>query len=537
MSGGTLHYSVVINAAGTPTTLGTGTIISGYTHKYVPILIKRYDYYKYNIVIGNSVSDYIEPETFSTNSSPAPFSLETTIGSLDGEFDISSYFYAVNSTFSQGGIALGCKNMISAFRNFRKMKFGTSQNIDELNHRLGTMGGIFNYQSSYIFNDQEFNPANWTGNYAVFNDRLRLAESSVVQNNKYLMTNGEVEFKAKIVPIDGGNYCYFYFNFRGNDYLSSTTYYSFYFQFNPSTLQSIVSLFYTTGGNTYVLTSSALDIYKNQSGNFVNQVNNVYIDFQFDHTFKVVTSDQWLSLYIDGNMILSWQDNNNTDSINMWGGYFGFATGPNTTIFVNYVRSNSLWTQIEDLALNAGDDVEQTVRNLNATTRSWVYSDLFGRFRSRILNIGVLYIPIPDPSTYTYDNLLYSQSVDTSDKEYYNQVTVYGLNGISAVVRDSESIAVNGQVRDMTITDYKITTYQDAYSRAGYELNNANKFNNQNTPFYINNVGAEVFDVVTITNTGNNSSGVNDDFRVYNETIENGGAKGNYSIEIETGTL
>ena len=51
------------------------------------------------------------------------------------------------------------------------------------------------------------------------------------------------------------------------------------------------------------------------------------------------------------------------------------------------------------------------------------------------------------------------------------------------------------------------------------------------------NVGSEIFDAITITNTGNNSTNTNIVCRIYNQEFDNDGSNGRYSIQIEAGTL
>jgi hydrogenase maturation factor len=89
----------------------------------------------------------------------------------------------------------------------------------------------------------------------------------------------------------------------------------------------------------------------------------------------------------------------------------------------------------------------------------------------------------------------------------------------------------------MSITDYTITTYQDALVRAENELISNNSVAAQNNPNNPMNVGSEMFDVITLINTGNNSTSVNGNYRVFNQTFTLDGSKGQYSIQIETGDL
>jgi len=110
-------------------------------------------------------------------------------------------------------------------------------------------------------------------------------------------------------------------------------------------------------------------------------------------------------------------------------------------------------------------------------------------------------------------------------------------SGVIATYKDTSLIAALGQIRSVNITDYTITTYQDALTRAKNELISNNSLANQNTPSNPMNVGSEIFDVITIINNGNNSASLNGNFRIFNQTFTLDGSKGQYSVQIETGSL
>ena len=101
----------------------------------------------------------------------------------------------------------------------------------------------------------------------------------------------------------------------------------------------------------------------------------------------------------------------------------------------------------------------------------------------------------------------------------------------------TKSINNNSIVREEVITDYKITNYQDALTRAQLELTNFNKFNNQYSPRNVMNVGSELYDVVTVINTGDNTSNVNQVVRNYSQDFQVGGGKMSYVQNIQTGKL
>ena len=184
-----------------------------------------------------------------------------------------------------------------------------------------------------------------------------------------------------------------------------------------------------------------------------------------------------------------------------------------------------MWTQIENFSINPGDDLESSIEALLNTIRAYFFSDLFGRFKAVVLRST-------DPSTYTYDNQIVLQGVDNSDKEYFNEITVVGAGGITATARDAASIGTNGIIRESVINDNTLTTYNDALARAQAELINANKFNNQYNPKQANNVGSEIYDVVHVTNTGANTSNVDQDVRNYSQETDVGGDNISYWLQI-----
>ncbi len=114
-------------------------------------------------------------------------------------------------------------------------------------------------------------------------------------------------------------------------------------------------------------------------------------------------------------------------------------------------------------------------------------------------------------------------------------MTVYG-DGVSATARNTNLMA-GVPVRDEVIVDYQIKTQSDAQVRANNEITNVNQYRDQYTPKQVINVGAEIFDAVTVVNTGSNTTGVNGPTRVYAETFSSGGGSNNsdYSIALETG--
>jgi hypothetical protein len=233
----------------------------------------------------------------------------------------------------------------------------------------------------------------------------------------------------------------------------------------------------------------------------------------------------WLSFYVDGQLVNSFYDFNNSYS----SGYIGFRALENSVFTIKNFKSRLLYPQIPSYGLNPGDDIDSSIGHLQSIQRAWFFSDLFGRFKGTLLKSN-------DAPNYTYVDQLYSQKTDESDKESVNQVSVIGSN-VSAIAKNSESIGSTVGTRDSVVVDYKITSLGDAQSRAQNELNDANKFTVQADPEQMINVGAELFDVVNIVNTGPNSSAFDADLRVYNQSIEVDGRTSKYSLKIGTGNI
>ena len=229
-------------------------------------------------------------------------------------------------------------------------------------------------------------------------------------------------------------------------------------------------------------------------------------------------------------MVAAWDDNN-TDINYLTTGTWGWTATTNTTLYVAWVKSSAFWKQTPTTSINPGDDMESDIENLTHSLGAWYFSDMLARFKAIL----------PSPaggSTYVYDNQISSQKVDQSDKEYVSEVIVYGNNGIIATALNT-ALQVGVMVRPVIMVDYSLLTVKDAQTRANNALIEANQYQNQYTPSQILNVGAELFDVVTVINQGNNTSGINNPTRVYAQTIVEGGGsnKQDYSIEISTGNI
>lgn len=489
-----------------------------------PILVKKYDYYKYNFVIG--YNDALNSGNTGTVYNPGqgvhlPLLLAN---STNGEFDISANFVGTSKTFTAGTVGFGSNSVQGIFSYFKYFQFEKSQNIKELYQSLGVKTGIFDYKPQTVFEDYLYSPSNFIGTFTTPNRILTMA-SGVVMKNDEVVSNGEVSFKARLVPTVSSSDYSADFIFRANSFSSPSNYYTLNMAYRASDGRVEARLYIVISGNKLLMSSSTIDY--NASPNF----NNLNIDLTKFHTYKVLMTDGFMSVFIDGIMVVAWQDNNVVNTYSS--GYIGFLPNSNTTFQVKDIVSTTFWNQIDTLSVNPGDDFDQAVLSVANTVRGWNFSDLFGRFKSILLDSA-------DPSTYTYQQQISIQKTDNSDKEFINQITVFGNNGVQAIARDLASIASNG-LRENIIVDYKIQTSQDAQNRANSELIDQNKFNNQSTPKQVNNVGAELFDVITLVDDGNNSSGVNRNLRVYGQVIKLGGSSGgsndDYSIELQTGNL
>ena len=257
--------------------------------------------------------------------------------------------------------------------------------------------------------------------------------------------------------------------------------------------------------------------------------NNIRFDLTQWHKYRVVFFDSYIFVMIEDEIVFGWYENNNTIAPYS-NGYIGFRTQSGASVDVKNIVGTTLWTQIETFSVNPGDDLESSVEAVIGTLRVYYFSDNWGRMK-------VVQLSSSDPSTYTYQNQLIVQNVDTSSKETINQVTVIGLNNITATARDGVSIAQGGIIREEIINDNTVTTYAAALSRAQNELSNADKFLNQYSPQQALNVGSEIYDVVTVINTGANTSNINEIVRNYSQNINSGGNNFSYWIQLDVGNV
>lgn len=531
----TMGYQFGVKVNGTENIIisGTTAALNTFVNFDVPVMIRKRNYNIYDVVWGSPYQGAYAaanlPGTFDPTAytgSYAGFPVTPNTGAND--LDVSQYFtssnYVVNGPPAVEFQAVPSGNI----KYFKFFQFADRLSIQDLVRKLGTMATVLDYRVDTNFFDTSFLHSNYNGTYAA-GGGMTISPSQTVMNTSNPFNNGELNVRAKVVPSNNSNDYSLSILFRADSASAPSKYYRVEMKKSPS--KSLTACrFFTDIPTEYMMIGSSLDGYTRADGGSNIKSNPLPIDITKYHTYKLVLIDQYIYFFVDDRLELMWQDNNlQTTSADWSNGFWGIKTDSNSTVVVSQADSPMMWNSLDVAVFNPGDDADNTIRNAVGTVKGFVYGDLMGRLNARILNST-------DESGYTYEGILYSQEYDNSDKEYVNQVTVYG-NGVSAIARDGLSISETGKVRDMTISDYKILTYEDALSRAQSELINANRFNTQNMPMNPNNVGSEIFDVVTIIDTGDNSTNVDGDFRVYNQNITNDGSKGRYSIQIETGTV
>ena len=490
-----------------------------------PIYVLRYDYTKFCFMIGDP--------TFSGNS-VTQFSNPTFAivkNGSNGMFDITNPSSGSALQLDKASIGFGCYGYKAEFANAKYIQYSDSLSIQDLMKKIATKAGIFDYKFQYMFEDYLYDPLNWSGIFTIQNRvlsliysppnhyaiRTAIIPSLIGTTNPAQISDSEIEFVAKVIPTDSSLDYGLNFIFRNQRSTDIGDCYKF------SVRKQIDYLGNINTSSRFI--KSSTDLIASSPETNPIRFNSSNVDITKWHRYKVVFSKGWMFSFIDDSMVSAWLDNNSTETSSI--GYIGFEAFSNSTVYVKNIKSSFFWNQIVQYTINTGDDMESSVDALANTIRAWNFSDLFGRFKSILLNES-------DISSYSYDTQLVTQGVDSSDKEYVNQVTVIGQN-VSAVARDSSSIASNSIVRENVIIDYKISTYQQAYDRANYELINFQKFGYQSAIKQINNVGSEVLDVVHVENTGSNSSNYNEDVRVYAQTQSLAGSSNEYSIELETG--
>lgn len=515
-------WAVVLRVNGSNTTLDSGSMpftLGGAGTAFYGVYIRRYDYFKWNFMIesavdgiGNSLNNF-DPATLSY----------LFKGSGNGEFDLSSYFKNNDSLQKPFTVGLGSSSAGTSVREFRFFSFTTFNNQNNLGivmRRIARIAGIFAFKLKYTWRELLFTPS-FTGTSTVVNRILNVTagNQSIANNNS--MGNGEISFVAKCIIGNPASAMGFRFVFRYGDSGRNT----YYFHVIQTSAGAVICRFERLfNGTIYNFYNTPYDVSNNPA-----TLGALNVDLSQENTFRIVMIDGWFHAFINGIMVASWNDNNTTSDY-LTTGQWGFKVDTNTTLKVKNILAPAFWKPVQAFSYNPGDDAESAIEHLITSLRAWFFSDLLSRFKA-------IFLDPSDPSTYDYETQLFQQNVDESDKEYVSQVTVYG-DGVIATSRNTD-LMPGVQVREEVIVDYSITTQQDAQTRADNEITNSNQYRNQYTPKQVINVGAELFDAVTIVNTGNNTSGVDEITRVYAQKFTEGGGNNNsdYSIELETGNL
>lgn len=519
-------WAVKKNVNSSTTTIDSGSLPTALvTTNFYMVLVKRFIYWDFNFFfapaggVGNELSTY-DPSAqsyFIKNSSNGDYSIQGDISSTP----------SMQVPFAVG---VGASASVSQrFKYFQLAIYNNSNNVGEITRVFARLAGIFTFKLVYTFRELMYTATQFANTFSIKNRILTIPASiGFVMSTINPVSNGEIAFRAKLTPTVSATATSFGFLFRANNAGSPTANYYFRLIKQGGTgAQPIVCRFERLfSGIRYYFYNSAEDIEFNPAFTGTSLLN---FDPSVYHDYRIVMIDGQMQAFIDNVMVAAWNDDNTTSNF-LASGYWGFETDGNTTLFVKSIKAPILWKPVPSVAFNPGDDIESDLTALATSLKFWFFSDLFGRFKS-------LFLSSTDQANYTYDNQLYQQNVDESDKEYISQVTVYG-SGVSATARNTTLMA-GVPVREMVIVDYTILTQADAQTRATYELVNANQYLNQNQSTQVINVGAELFDVVTVINTGNNTSGVNSPTRVYDQTINQGGGNNNsdYSLEIDTGNV
>lgn len=499
--------------------LATGTIslVAGNIYN---LIVKQYEFYKFNFMMtiagNNTLGSYGTLTLFDNGGDPV--------------FDLTSFLNGTG-TSQKWTVGLGGKGDASSttptFSFFKYSQFNNSDNIAELFQSLATKASIFSYKIQNTIIDFFYDVSAYVGTFTNPNRVLTIPANTTVINGSSQVSNGEIEFVAKLNPVSSTSAYGMRLIFRADATTPTNAYYC-HIQHEDTSgfIWAQFERLYSGTGTTYTFPAVA---HNASGGSGGATAGDIKFDLTVYHTYKISFIDGWLFAYIDGVQVAAWNDNNTTAAY-LTNGYWGWFCSAGATLSIKSMRSTAFWKQVASFSLNPGDDIESAVGSLIQTVRAWVFSNLMAFFKAVFLNSS-------DASSYTYNNQLTAQGSDTSDKEFVSQVTVYG-SGVSAIAQNT-TLMSGRNVRELVIVDYAILTQQDAQTRANFELINANQFINQYNPKQLMNVGAEIFDPVTVVNTGNNSTGISSTTRVYSQKLVSGslGSSNEYSVEIQTGNL
>lgn len=483
---------------------------------YYPIMVRQYDYYKFNFILGKGTG------SIHGNDIQAFTEVVLFKNSTNGEFDCTNTLALSPAT--RWSVGIGCLNAIYNFQFFKYMQYNNPNSIAELVKALATKATVFSYDFQNIIADYFFATSQYTGTFTAANRVLKIAAGNLAMNNVVgnKISNGEVTFNASIAQTTGGTSYGFKFVFRSSQTSGIQAAYKWHVRVDGATGYVASRFEIVTGGVTYFVPAQSID----DNVTSVSTLGSLNFNLKRVNNFRVVMIDGWMYAFINNVMVNAWNDNNTTFAYYTTG-FWGWETDANTTLSVRNVISPAFYKQIPSFSLNPGDDIEHAVEAVFNSVRGWYFTNLFSFFKA-------IFLLSTDPSTYTYQTQLFSQETDSSDKEYISQVTVYG-SGVSATARDATLLAKD-VVRDEVFVDYQITTLQDAQARANNELNYANQYRSQYTPKQVINVGAELFDAITVINTGNNTSGVSSTTRTYAQGFQRG-SNTDYYMEIQSGNI
>lgn len=503
--------------AGVTTTLDSDTTGLSSNISY-PVYVRRYDYFKFNFMLGTGGATVGNPLVSTTT-----VYLYGHTSSPVGEYDLTSDLIVLAP--QPLPVALGANTLIANFQFFKYSQFDNSSSISDLIQSLATKAGVNSFDIQNILSDNFVDTSSYSGTFTDPNNTIVITAGNSILNtvtaNK--IANGEISFQAKLTPTNSGSQYGFRVLFR-SDNAGNSYYWHILIASTGGYQSSQFERLYS--GTTYIFPAQMSNVTNNLPGTLSG---GNHFDLTKTHTYKLVMVDGWMFAFIDGVMVNAWNDNNTTSAF-LTTGFWGWSADSNTQITLYNMASTAFWKQVNQFSLNPGDDIENALVSLVQSVRAWIFSNLMGTLKAIFLNST-------DATTYTYQNQIYAQGVDSSDKEFVSQVTVYGDN-VSAVARDTTLMA-GRSVREEVVVDYTIKTQQDALTRATYELVNSNQYQSQYNPKQTMNVGAELFDAVTVVDTGNNTTGINGTSRVYAQKLTTGGNGGGneYSIEIDTGNL
>lgn len=555
----TLYINQAINGSVTTINQSSLTSFTISSADWYPIYITLYDFAAYiDVMIGQNggVGNEVGNFTFSEAYYSGTLQQVNPYSSINGKYPT----IALGTSGDIGSVSSKPSPGLVAFANFKFVQYDYSQTIEQLTKKLATKAHIFDYVSENDYVQDLYDITQWTssGAFSLLNRQINLGGQAFALQNTTQYGNGRMEFDAKLDTTATDD---FGFDIILRSTSSSDLSNCFKLRImnakdnngnvfiKASLLESVVtSMSYTD----QVLFSSVIpDILNPSSSNTTPYTgnNNLYIDLSNWNHFSVDFNKGWYVLYVNEVMVFAWYDNNNTltqlGDTQFISGYFGFSTvnagaetdpafTDNETLYVKNIYFPTFWHQNPAFTLNPGDDITSAIQQNLQTQFGWFFSDLGGNFK-------IINLKSTDPVTYNYGDsatnyLLYGTSIDSSNKEYYNQVLVVG-DGVSAIATDNTSVGSNGILREEVIVDYTITTETAAQSRANQELTNIKKYGAQPAPTLQINPGSEIFDVVNVIDKSTtNTTALDGNYRNYTQSfnIDN---QSHYSITLGLGDV